>query len=278
MGEPSPAGRRLGRALQRIGQHRDNPVVRVAAKGARALLRGVDSPPVGRHDIATNGEAAMLRRLGPSLSTVLDVGANVGEWTAAALDAGAAHVHAFEISPDTSAHLRARFAGNDRVSVNAVGLSDGPGTVTLHHFPEHPMLTTVTDYPHDAASVELQVPVRTGASYLEETGLTRVDLLKMDVEGAEPAVLRGFDDAFRRDAIGSVQFEYGRVSLLTRFLLADFYEFFVERGFALGRIETERVRWLTYSLDLETFSDSNFLAVHHSRRDLWERLEAEAPG
>ncbi|HZY90129.1 MAG TPA: hypothetical protein VFE78_35235, partial [Gemmataceae bacterium] len=55
-------------------------------------------------DAAANGEYALLRRvaLGAAPCTVLDVGANVGEWALQAARAWpAATVHGFEVSPTT---------------------------------------------------------------------------------------------------------------------------------------------------------------------------------
>jgi hypothetical protein len=48
-----------------------------------------------------------------------------------------------------------------------------------------------------------------------------IDLLKLDTEGAEHLVLRGFDGALARGRIAAVQFEYGRVNAVTGFLLRD---------------------------------------------------------
>jgi FkbM family methyltransferase len=258
--------------LERVGRHRNNRVVRVAVRAARSLIRGFDGPQSVLRDMAHNGEKRVLDQLGGELKVVFDVGANIGDWTQNALAAGAARVHAFEISPSTSAGLATRYADDDRVTVNTFGLSSAAGTVTIHHYPDHPALTTVTDYPHDAESTAIEVPVRTGDEYVAEMGVDRIDFLKLDVEGAEEHVIAGFAKTFERGAVRVVQFEYGRVSILTKYLLRDFYADMTKHGFTVGQINPNGVTFRPYDLDMEQFNDSNWLAVHSSCPELIGRV------
>ncbi|MEY2398028.1 MAG: hypothetical protein QOJ00_1202 [Actinomycetota bacterium] len=258
---------RLQTAMEKIGRRRGMPIVKTAVGAARALVRGYEGGAVLRN-IDTNGEARVLHKLGATLGVVFDVGANVGHWTQTALDAGAKAVHAFEISPATSEGLTKRFAHDGRVTVNPFGLSDAAGSVTIHHYPDHPALTTMTEYPHDAQSVAVEVPVRTGDSYLADNGIDHVDLLKMDVEGAEGLVIEGFSETFARHAVSAVQFEYGRVSILTKYLLRDFYADLTKHGFDVGRITADGVEFMPYDMSMERFDDSNWLAVHESHAEL----------
>ncbi len=258
---------RLQQTFEKIGRRRDNPIVKKAVRAARALVHGYEGGAALRN-IEGNGEARVLQKLGPTLNVVLDVGANVGDWTKIAIDAGAKSVHSFEISPATSSGLTQRYAGESRVTINSFGLSSAPGTVTIHHYPDYPALTTMTEYPHDAKSVAVDVPVRTGDSYLADNNIEHVDLLKMDVEGAEGLVIEGFKESFARQAISAVQFEYGRVSILTKYLLHDFYADLTKHGFTVGRITAEGVVFMPYQMSMERFNDSNWLAVHESHPEL----------
>lgn len=258
------------RALERLGQHRESPVVRVAARGARALLRGFEGKRVPVADMEHNGELRVLQRLGTELQVVFDVGANIGNWTNHALQAGAHSVHAFEISPSTSVKLAERYADDARVTVNAFGLSSEPGTVTVRHFADYPTLTTVTGYPHDATSTPIEVPVQRGDDYVVEHGIDRIDFMKLDVEGAEAPVLAGFRGSFERGAVRVVQFEYGKVSILTKYLLRDFYEELTSHGFTVGKIAPNEVTFAPYDFGMERFDDSNWLAVHRSCAELVE--------
>ncbi len=61
----------------------------------------------------------------------LDVGANVGEWTAAARELGA-RVVAVEPHPSCLMTLRKRFGGDPEVAIEPMAVSDGVGSAVLH--------------------------------------------------------------------------------------------------------------------------------------------------
>jgi hypothetical protein len=48
--------------------------------------------------------------------------------------------------------------------------------------------------------------------YCEERGIARIDLLKIDVEGAELQVLQGAQEMLRARRIGCVAFEFGQAT------------------------------------------------------------------
>jgi FkbM family methyltransferase len=264
----------VNRMLAKVGVlGRRNPVARRVVNAARHVIRGYEGANAALSHIENNGEAWVLRQLGPKLGTVFDVGANVGEWTTYALAAGAQRVHAFEISPSTAEELAKTHEADERVHVNRFGLSAEAGTITIRHFPDLPVLTTVTDFPWDIPAEELEVPVRTGDEYLAEHGIDTIDFLKIDVEGAEELVLRGFAGAFARGAIGAVQFEYGRFVVLTKYMLRDFYADLDQWGFVTGRILPTAWEPKPFDLSMETLRDANYLAVHKSRQDLLALLK-----
>lgn len=265
---------------RRLMQDRYNPEI-------RALAGFFDSATMAwknrQYDVRYNGEEALAQRLAPFRpKVVLDVGANVGDWTALCI----AHLpdaifHAFEIADPTADELERNVAAfRERVVVNRFGLSDHDGEVVIYHAPES---NTATSTVREALEVgaadhgintiqELRGRVVTGDAYLEARGVGQVDLLKIDVEGAEPGVLTGFDGAFARGAVDVVQFEYGTVNLTTRYLLADFYAFFEARGFVLGKLLPEGVAFKPYEVADEDFVGPNLVAVRTARTDIIEAL------
>ena len=261
---------------RRVMQRRHDPRVRVMAgffNGAVLAWKNKN------YDIHVNGEAALLARLRPFAPRLLiDAGANVGGWSLAACAAlPDATIHAFEIAESTAVQLEANIAAlGGRVIANRLGLSDRAGEIMIYASPES---STATSTRRDAIAigaadhkietiVELPASVITGDAYLAEAGITHVDMLKIDVEGAEEAVLRGFEGAFIRGAIDLVQFEYGAISIATRFLLADFYAFFEERGFVLGKLLPEGVDFRPYEHGDEDFQGPNYIACRRERADL----------
>ncbi len=261
---------------RKVVQDRESQAVRALVDFSYGTIRGWKN---SGFDIHANGEAALLSRLRPfSPRMVLDVGANVGDWTMCVLELlPEASVHAFEIAPATSAILNRNIAAvAGRVQANSIGLSDQAGTITLFYTPESDTASTTVARAVDIAAVnhgvrdvqELTVPVTTGDAYLREHAIDHVDLLKIDVEGAELSVLQGFGEAFAREMVDLVQFEYGLVNLRTRTLLEDFYAFLEPRGFVIGKVYPHGVGFKPYDIADEDFIGLNFIACRRSRPDL----------
>ncbi len=130
--------------------------------------------------------------------TFVDVGANDGYYSLfAACRVGAGgRVVAIEPSTRERVNLKRNIARNNlkNVSVIAAALGAAPGEARLrlaHGF--HSGHNTLGSFAHDdvvADSVE-QVQVETLDSIVERLGLSRIDFIKIDVEGAEANVVRG---------------------------------------------------------------------------------------
>jgi len=171
------------------------------------------------------------------IRTVLDVGANVGSWSLMAADLlPQATIYALEVVPDTAATLRDNAAGHDRIKCFNLGLAEHTGTLALNYHPSASTHTTFTDYPHSWTGKRIECPVMRGDDFLAQEGIDDVDFLKLDVEGAEHLVLQGLENHLRRERVRFVQFEYGRVNILTHFLLRDFYQLFESYGYVVGKI------------------------------------------
>jgi FkbM family methyltransferase len=250
--------------IRPLAKHRRSRGVLFAAKVSRVFLDGyhnLDYVP------EFNGEYALLQRLTAlPVPTIFDVGANVGEWsTSARAIFPSANIHAFEILPQTYAELSSK---NGFTKINC-GLSDEAGDVDLRSFEGDSGLTTMFDYPHPNPKPSIRCRVMRGDSYMRDNNIARIDFLKIDVEGAEHKVLAGFSDAFARKAIDMVQFEYGRVNIITKFLLRDFYQFFDGLGFVVGKLYPTYVDFRPYTLQDEDFRGPNYIAC---RKDLSENI------
>ncbi|MGH7654824.1 MAG: FkbM family methyltransferase [Gemmatimonadaceae bacterium] len=171
-----------------------------------ALLAGT-MPGVYRALLRTRGRSNPMKVLLASLvrrgDVVFDVGANQGIFAAmmSNLVGRDGRVHAFEPSPDTCKLLlstlaaRARNPANVAVNAMAVGAEDG---VAMLHTPQrdHGQASMRT---HDSgswsggAAVESrEITVRRLDTYVAAQQLARIDVVKMDIEGAELPALRGF--------------------------------------------------------------------------------------
>lgn len=133
----------------------------------------------------------MQRYLRPG-DTFLDIGANVGVYTllAAALVGASGAVHAFEPGSATAARLRENIDLNGlrQVTVHQLALSDQDGSALLDDGRDDCVASLV---PHGGgASAAGQVTVRC-ATLDALMPDSQAAMAKLDVEGAEPLIIRG---------------------------------------------------------------------------------------
>lgn len=198
---PSGAGRR---EIAQLPWGLPLEVGRDEAIGFTILTTGVFDPCVSE---------TMHRLIDPG-DLVVDVGANVGYMTSlAAVRAGpSGSVTAFEPHPVVFALLSAnieRWNGGDLAEVKAhqLALSDHVGTGQLNAGAEFDANMGLSSLEAAAASGR-DAPVPVEVRRLDDViGRQRVGLLKIDVEGHEPSVLRGGLELIESGRIRDVIFE-----------------------------------------------------------------------
>lgn len=148
-------------------------------------------------------ERAAMRRLRavlPQRPVVVDVGANIGFFTIGLGRVEGARVYAVEPMPENVRRLRENVDANDLfdvVTVVPLALGDADGELWLA--PESTESATGNAAPADpGAPGASRVDVRRLDDVAVEWDLDRCDLLKIDVEGGELAVLRGAAAFVRR--------------------------------------------------------------------------------
>ena len=268
------ARRRFGPAIAR---RHDRLAFRVLTAASNFYLEMVDNVC---WEMELNGELWLLEQFASSdVTCIFDVGANVGDWSiAAARRMPRARIEAFEIVPDTARRMAANLAasGLDRIRLHPVGLSDSNGTAPVAYFPHISEFSSAAIV--QPGEVEWRdCEVRTGDAFCEEHGIEHIDLVKIDVEGLEGHVLKGFARMLAAGAIDAIQFEYGHLNASVRFLLGDFYDLLQEHGYRLGKMFPDHVLFHEYNAWRdERFRGPNYIAVHRDRADLIARLSARA--
>ncbi len=222
----------------------------------------------------SNGERRLLQLLAPTEPrTVLDVGANSGDWTAQVLDVlPSAHVHAFEPVAEPHRQLLERFRGDSRVEAHLVALTSAGRPSLQMYEASHSTLSSAVARPGLNAA-GFTVEAMTGDTYLSGTGLGHVDLLKIDVEGHDLEVLQGFQETLSRRDIGVVQFEFTAWAAIAQVWLADFYDALGAHGYSVGKLYPRGVVWRAYRPQDEVFHRCNFVAVQDDS-DLIDLLAA----
>lgn len=181
------------RAARKWVQHRDITIPTGVGAGLR--FNAAASNP--DYALGTNEQPvqeAFAHYLQPG-AVVYDIGANVGFFTviSARLVGPAGHVYAFEPLPENTVTIRRNIALNNfqhvTVFEQAVSDTSGKGELMVAHYSGGSALTSATLPPDVKGS--LPVELVTIDDLIHQQNLRPPTFVKIDVEGAEIAVLRG---------------------------------------------------------------------------------------
>ncbi len=244
--------RALGQRCLRWAENNDEP--RITHNGEQWLLRALLS--------------AHTSRSVTQPFVVFDVGANAGGYTRVVLDearlaGGVVEVHAFEPSPVAAANLRQAIPLSAPVRVVGVALSDWTGEAPLYAGGLGSSQASLVERHTTAArkGVEVRVPVQRLDDYLLQHSLPRVDLLKLDVEGLELAVLRGLGQRLQPGVVDVIQFEYGGTTRDARGSLRELHDLLVGHGYVFAKLFPTAVEVRSYGEWMDNFSYANYVAL-----------------
>ncbi|HEY6894322.1 MAG TPA: FkbM family methyltransferase, partial [Rhodanobacteraceae bacterium] len=214
----------------------DEVPVEVSARGYRMYARASDvaigAPLIAGFGHDANVDAALRAHLKPG-ATFLDIGANIGVFTALGASAVGARGHVIAVEPIArNAELIERSCqsnGFANVRVIRAAASDRTGTLELR------TEATTSNAATPAAAGE-RLRAETGATIrvptvvLDEVlvDLERLDLVKIDVAGMEPRALRGLARTIER---------------FQPILISEFHPWAIER--ATGESPLEFLEWLS---------------------------------
>jgi FkbM family methyltransferase len=171
---------------------------------------------------------AYNRPLSTAEPLILDCGANVGMATLFfKYKYPNARIHAFEPQAAMLPFLEKNVQANklDKVTIHPVAVGDHHGTVTFYEAAGFSEIAGL--YPERSGATAREVPMRPLSDFITEP----VDLLKMDVEGAEWLLMK---DIIRTGAINKVKtivLEYHHQVAGQQVLLANFLTMLDKQGF-----------------------------------------------
>lgn len=218
-------------------------------RGIRNILRhstsaGISASP----NVVEEAERQFYDAYVQAGQTVFDVGANIGDMAALfsqLTDNGV--VHAFEASSRTCTQLRKRCQAENlaNVIVNHLAVSDKEGLVALHVYDdEHSGWNSLADRPLHKYGVAMQVKTveqveaTTIDQYCSLNDISHIDLLKVDVEGAEYQVLLGARRMFLAKKIRCCAFEYGQTTFDMGNRPVDIARFVGDVGYSIRNVVT----------------------------------------
>lgn len=158
------------------------------------------------YGFSEKAECLFVKRFLQPGMTFLDVGANFGQYTLLGADrvGKTGSVHSFEPSNRLFNELEYNVALNgfeNLCSLNRVAVSDAIGTAELSKYEEGAeVFGSLGTHERKEAKVLGKETVETITldSYVEDNAIQRVDLIKMDIEGAELLALHGARELLSR--------------------------------------------------------------------------------
>lgn len=191
-------------------------------KPLSALYRVLNRYSPTHQEVEKAEQTFYIQYLQPGMVS-FDVGANVGELTLlfSRFVGPKGQVHSFECSPNTYRQLSeiVRISNRKNIITNNVCLSDTIGTAEFHIYDaEHATWNTLAKRPLEQYGVNIKpkdvinVQTTTLDEYCDTNNINRIDLLKIDVEGAEYQVLSGASRMMSEGRIKRIVFEFGQTT------------------------------------------------------------------
>jgi FkbM family methyltransferase len=224
-------------------------------------------------DMERNGEIRALQILSShNLRCIFDVGANVGDWSLVASQFNPnAKIYAFEIVPSTYNVLIKNTKEFKNIKASNFGLSDSNDIIKISIGQEDSSTATACPiegmkYHNEYYTKTLDCQAKTASSVIKEFNLDSINFVKIDVEGMDLKVIKGFENEINK--VDVIQFEYGIFNISSHDLLVDFCNYLNNNGFVVGKIFPRFVSFFEYDMHMENFHGGNFLAVKKCKSSL----------
>lgn len=219
----------------------------------------------GKNSPSVNGEYWPLRqvlaRAGPV--TLLDVGANLGNWTVTALKEWGRpegiRVHGFEPSSKIRILLEKRLEGYGEASVHRFALSDRNGAAIF--FTADRITGTGSLAPISGTQIE-EVEMMTLDTFVEREGIGHVTMVKIDVEGFDSFVIEGASALMDAGRIDLIQFEYNSRWLPNHRSLWHVFNQILIPNYRFGKIVQGSIHgFAEWHLEMDRFFENNYVLI-----------------
>ncbi len=227
------------------------------------------------HDVHSNGEATVLKKISNLKPlTIIDGGANIGEYSLLVNQFNpGCRIYAFEPVESTFQLLTENVRDHNNIIPVQKGLFSENCSKEINVFDSdaHASIYDIQGLSYKP-NKKITIELGRGDDFMEKNNINSVDLLKLDIEGAEFDALLGFENSIKNGKIKAIQFEYGYINISTKKLLIDFYNFFEANDYVLGKIFPKTVAFRKYDFKYEDFIGPNFIAVKKTETGLINSL------
>lgn len=225
----------------------------------------------GGASLHSSGEIPVLTYMKEKLKhkeqvLIFDVGANTGEYSLIAneLFKGKVKIHAFEPSLFTNNLLLNRTNEFSDIKVYRIGIGENDSVLKLFSGGDGRTTASVYNFQYrkkdSSEKFTEEIKITSIDSFCQISGITFIDILKIDIEGHELLAIKGAKNLIDSLSVNFIQFEFGKCDIDARVYFRDFYEL-LSPGFKLYRILSDGLFEIKkYDSSLEIFQTANFLA------------------
>lgn len=226
----------------------------------------------GGDNVASSGEKnaiSYLRRhtIRGTIPVVFDIGANAGLYTAEVLkDFGdKVEIHAFEPLKEAFAALSANMKHHTNVRAYNFGFGESERETSIYSNNPSSPLASCFNRRVAHLGIEMKysetIELKRLDIFCSKHGIRQIDLLKIDVEGGELAVLKGTGSLLASGAIRLIQFEFGACNIDSRTFFKDFF-YLLNPHYRIYRILKDGLEPVDkYTEACEVFLTTNYLAI-----------------
>jgi FkbM family methyltransferase len=183
-----------------------------------------------------NSVAVVARQILQQGDSVADIGAHVGLLTRpfARIVGEDGHVYAFEPDPSLFAMLKSNVGRLKQVKASQLAMADYSHTASFHLHPTSGMSNSLVNAWEGASSIQVKCSSFDDWASANEPRLLK--LIKIDVEGAEPLVLRGMTRVLGSITRPHIIIEYCPGNLGSESAEKEIFEIFFAHGYQVYAI------------------------------------------
>lgn len=230
------------------------------------------------HDMMSNGESLIQKcvvnawrsgALGESRLVVFDVGANIGDWSAALLEhlrdsSETVALHLFEPAPSTFKQLQNRFGTqNTNLHFEQMALSSESGRDTIYISGQGSGTNSLHADPERVGEESVPVVRVTASEYCQAHNIRKIHLFKCDTEGHDMEVIRGALPLLANAGISVFQFEYNHRWVISRNFLRDAFAAVENLPYKLVKLQPHELLIISdWHPELDRFFHGNYALIH----------------
>ena len=201
------------------------------------------------------------------IETILDIGCYHGEYSNKLLKYYKnSKYYLFEPSSKNYKKLRKKYSHKKNINIFNIALSDQNSSTKLYSnkigSDQASLLKRYLNKNHINFKKSENIKTRRLDSFFKKKIKSKtIDICKIDVEGLEMKVIKGFGSLLKKTKL--IQFEFSGANIDSRVFFRDFWNFFNKNNFKIYIITPLGPKLIKeYDLSYETFRVTNYIAVN----------------